>query len=122
MSDRNEPHDSLDGLRRELDSVDRILLNSLMLRRDCVRRIGLVKHDTNTPVMQPDRVRAVLGRATDFALDSGMSPYMLQDVYAALIAEACREEDGLGLPKGDPRDRIEVLAEEIENRAHTTDR
>ncbi|WP_017608953.1 MFS transporter [Nocardiopsis xinjiangensis] len=121
MPDRNEPHDSLDELRHELDSVDRILLNSLLLRRDCIRRIGLVKHATNTSVMQPERVRSVLGRATEFALDSGMNPYVLQDVYASLIKEACREEDGTGLPEGDPKDRIEVLAEEIENRAHTTD-
>lgn len=110
--------DVLDALRRELDAIDAVLLNTLLLRFRCTARIGAAKGAHAIPVMQPERVRTVLRRAGDFAEQHHLNPHALQDVFAVLIADACREEDGHPLPPASAR-RVEEIARDIENRAYS---
>ncbi|WP_445402761.1 chorismate mutase [Streptomyces sp. LE64] len=109
-------------LRADLDAVDRILLNALLMRHHCTRRIGEMKKGNDIPVMQPARVRTVLERATEFALEHGLNPRALQDVYTTLISDACREEEGRSAPLDSARDRIAVLVGGVERGAHASDR
>ncbi|NLU68812.1 chorismate mutase [Streptomyces sp. HNM0574] len=125
--DAPAPDPLLRELRQDLDAIDTILLNALLLRHQATRRVGRVKGDRDIPVMQPDRVRVVLRRATEFALEHGMSPSALQDVFTTLISDACRREEGEPAHAGPAeagqaaQDRIEALVGSIENRAHTAD-
>lgn len=115
-------HHELADLRAELDAVDVILLNGLLARDRCIRRIGRLKASSEIPVMQDDRVRLVLDRATAFALDNGMDPHVLQDVFAGLITGACRQEEGQAHPSApEARDRVASLVKEITGRANAAD-
>ncbi|MFF8957901.1 chorismate mutase [Streptomyces sp. NPDC014894] len=105
-------------LRADLDAVDRIILNALLMRHHCTRRIGVLKKSKDIPVMQSGRVRFVLERATDFALENGMNPLALQDVFATLISDACREEEGHSAPVDAARERISLMVGGVERGAH----
>ncbi|MFD3412082.1 chorismate mutase [Streptomyces cyaneofuscatus] len=119
--------DPLGELRRELDAIDTVLLNALLLRFRCIHRIGSAKDSHSIPVMQPDRVRAVLRRATEFAEEHQLDPAAWQDVFAVLISEACRQEEGArpSAPSGAEAsswDRLEEIVREITDRAHSAHR
>ncbi|WP_016823055.1 chorismate mutase [Streptomyces viridosporus] len=110
----------LSELRAELDAVDAIVLNALLIRYQCTRRIGRAKESHGIPVMQTGRVRLVLERATAFGLEHGMNPLALQDVFVTLIEDACRAEEGAVPPIETAWDRIAELTERVKSGAHTT--
>ncbi|WP_179500115.1 chorismate mutase [Streptomyces sp. WZ.A104] len=120
--------DPLGELRRELDAIDAILLDALLLRFRCIHRIGAAKGSHSIPVMQPQRVRSVLRRATKFAEEHRLNPTALQDVFAVLITEACRQEESVDrsadpdLARASSWDRVEEIVREIQDRAHSAHR
>ncbi len=77
--------ESLDDLRRRIDSLDRHLVTLLGQRAEFVRRIGHLKADTGTPVFDPGRERDVLERVT--AINPG--PYdddHIRAIYREIMA------------------------------------
>lgn len=108
----------LQELRKELDAIDETLLNAILLRHRCTRRVGELKESNAIPVMQPNRVRVVLERATSFAETHDMNPQALQDVFTTLIIDACREEERGSAHHETSTDRIESLVEKVRNHAH----
>lgn len=85
--------DILEDLRRELDHIDRALLESLRQRLDCCMRIGAHKKIHDIPMMQPQRIGVVQQRAADFAAANRLNPSFLHALYALIIEETCRLED-----------------------------
>ena len=77
--------DSLDDLRRRIDSLDQQLVALLGQRANMVRRIGHLKANAGTPVFDPGRERDVLTRVT--ALNPG--PYdddHIQAIFREIMA------------------------------------
>ncbi|SDU21338.1 chorismate mutase family protein [Gordonia westfalica] len=83
----------LGHLRAELDDIDDRLLEDVRARIEVCTRIAHLKERPAIPVMQPRRVGAVHEHAHRYALDHGLSPQFLHDLYDLLIAETCRVED-----------------------------
>lgn len=92
----------LEDLRAELDGIDDRLLDDVRARIEVCARIAVVKRRQAIPVMQPRRVGAVHEHARSYALEHGLSPSFLHDLYDLLIAETCRVEDQIitGPPDG----------------------
>ena len=77
--------ESLEDLRREIDSLDKQLVTLLGQRAELVQQIGHRKADTGTPVFDPGRERDVLERVT--AINPG--PYEdehIQAIYREIMA------------------------------------
>ncbi len=77
--------ESLDDLRRDIDSLDEELVTLLGQRAELVRKIGHRKADAGTPVFDPGRERDVLARVT--AINPG--PYdddHIQAIYREIMA------------------------------------
>lgn len=87
------PQPTLDGLRSELDHIDRALLETLHLRLATCRRIGRHKRSHAIPMMQPERIGIVQARAAAYAEEHGISPPFIHALYELIIAETCRLED-----------------------------
>ncbi|MBM7279235.1 chorismate mutase family protein [Gordonia rubripertincta] len=83
----------LADLRAELDTIDNRLLEDVRARIEVCTRIAYLKERHAIPVMQPRRVGAVHDHAHRYALDHGLSPQFLHDLYDLLISETCRVED-----------------------------
>ncbi len=83
----------LADLRAELDTIDNRLLDDVRARLEVCTRIAYLKERHAIPVMQPRRVGAVHDHAHRYALDHGLSPQFLHDLYDLLISETCRVED-----------------------------
>lgn len=77
--------ESLDELRRDIDSLDEQLVTLLGQRAELVRKIGHLKADTGSPVFDPGRERDVLARVA--SINPG--PYddaHIQAIYREVMA------------------------------------
>lgn len=91
-SDHN-PVDDLEKFRRELDTIDATLLETVRWRLALCMQIGEWKRANSVPMMQPGRVDLVQERAQQFARQHDLSPAFFKSLYELLIAETCRLED-----------------------------
>ncbi len=59
---------SLSDWRRQIDEIDRKLVELLNQRSRCALEVGKIKQAENLPLYQPEREREVLERALGFAV------------------------------------------------------
>jgi 4-amino-4-deoxychorismate mutase len=85
--------DELARLRAELDATDYRLLDALRARMDCCRKIAEYKREHGVPMMQPQRIGVVQGRAARYGEANNLDPGFLQRLYEIIISETCRIED-----------------------------
>jgi histidinol-phosphate aminotransferase len=73
----------LQQLRSEIDHLDDEILGLLQARAQLVTRVGRLKAQTNTPVLDPAREQAVLERVAQRA--AGLPPDAVHAVFCAII-------------------------------------
>jgi chorismate mutase len=79
--------------RKELDELDRRLMETLAERFAVCRQVAEYKAEHQIPMMQPARVLEVKKRAVERALTAGLTERFGIDLYDLIISEACRMED-----------------------------
>lgn len=90
----------LDQLRRELDQVDRALVELIARRLEVVAGVGAAKARTEHPVRDPERERAVLDRLAGLARARGVSEELVRRLFRELIGHAVDQQvaELLGTP------------------------
>ncbi len=78
----------LQQIRHELDDVDAGLVELLARRFALVEAVGAAKGETDTPIRDLDRERAVLNKVADLAVQSGVSPDLVRRVFREVIGHA----------------------------------
>ncbi|MCW2778402.1 MAG: chorismate mutase / prephenate dehydratase [Frankiales bacterium] len=93
--------DELARLRAELDGVDRGLVDLVARRLEVVGRIGEAKRDSDHPVRDIPRERAVLERVEALARERGVSADLVRRVFREVIGHAVDRQTGalLALPR-----------------------
>jgi chorismate mutase len=79
--------------RKELDELDRRLMETLAQRFAICRQVAEYKAEHQIPMMQPARVLEVKKRAAERARAAGLTERFGLELYDLIIAEACRMED-----------------------------
>ncbi|MGZ6804311.1 MAG: bifunctional chorismate mutase/prephenate dehydratase, partial [Nocardioidaceae bacterium] len=83
------PHmTDLAALRRELDEVDRGLVDLIARRLEIVAGVGAAKAGTDTPVRDVDRERRVLEGVEAAARERGVSPDLVRRIFREIIGHA----------------------------------
>ena len=83
---------SLSDYRVEIDAIDAEIVRCFAKRIQLCEEVALFKKENSIPVMQPERVAAVLSRVASLAVEAGISPSVLTGIYRNLIEETCRIE------------------------------
>ncbi len=78
----------LDALRRELDVVDRGLVDLIARRLEIVGQVGHAKARSEAPVRDLERERAVLDQVERAALERGVSGDLVRRVFREIIGHA----------------------------------
>ena len=78
----------LDELRRELDTVDRGLVDLIARRLEIVAQVGDAKARTDAPVRDLERERAVLEQVQRAADDRGVSGDLVRRIFREIIGYA----------------------------------
>ena len=86
------PDPELSSLRERIDQLDRELLRVLAERLQVCHEVARFKEKSDTPVIQPARVRDVVTSRRQWAIDAGVDPDFAEQVMRVLLAETHRIE------------------------------
>lgn len=86
------PDPDLSSLRERIDQLDRELLRVLAERLQVCHEVARIKEKSDTPVIQPARVRDVVTSRRQWAIDAGVDPDFAEQVMRVLLAETHRIE------------------------------
>jgi chorismate mutase/catechol 2,3-dioxygenase-like lactoylglutathione lyase family enzyme len=82
----------LASLRDQIDQLDREFVRVVAARLALCEQVAAVKEDSDTPVIQPDRVRDVVTSRRQLAIDAGVDPDFAEQLFRVLLAETHRIE------------------------------
>jgi isochorismate pyruvate lyase len=82
----------LASLRDQIDGLDRDLIRVVAARLALCEQVASVKQHSDTPVIQPDRVRDVVTSRRQLAIDAGVDPDFAEQLFRVLLAETHRIE------------------------------
>ena len=82
----------LPELRARIDELDQQLVEVLAARLAVCEEVARVKEGSDTPVIQPNRVRDVITSRRQWAIDRGVDPDFAEQVFRVLLAETHRIE------------------------------
>src|SRR3954469_3521445 len=82
----------LDDLRSRIDQLDRALIAIVAERLAVCRQVAAVKEGTDTPVIQPARVRDVVDSRRHQAIAAGIDPDFAEQLFRVLLTETHRIE------------------------------
>jgi len=83
----------LDGLRAELDQLDRQLMETAARRLEVVRRIGAAKIDSGAPIFDRARERRVFEKAQRLGATLGLDDTLSQALMSALVEASHRTQE-----------------------------
>ncbi|HEX3089762.1 MAG TPA: chorismate mutase [Ilumatobacteraceae bacterium] len=82
----------LDDLRARIDQLDGALIAIVAERLAVCRQVASVKEGSDTPVIQPARVRDVVETRRQQAIDAGVDPDFVEQLFRVLLTETHRIE------------------------------
>lgn len=82
----------LSGLREQIDRLDHEFVRVVADRLALCEQVAAVKQHSDTPVIQPDRVRDVVTSRRQLAIDAGVDPDFAEQLFRVLLAETHRIE------------------------------
>jgi chorismate mutase-like protein len=92
----------LSELRTRIDDLDHQLVQVLAQRLAVCEEVARVKAGTDTPVIQPARVRDVITSRRQWAIDANVDPDFAEQVFRVLLAETHRIEVAGARPDAAP--------------------
>ncbi|MEQ4922980.1 bifunctional chorismate mutase/prephenate dehydrogenase [Proteus hauseri] len=93
----------LQGLREQIDQVDKSLLSLLAQRMQLVAEVGEVKNRHGLPIYAPDREAAMLASRREEAQKMGISPDLIEDVLRRVMRESYTKENDKGFKTLNPQ-------------------
>lgn len=82
----------LDDLRSRIDQLDNALLSIVAERLAVCREVAALKEGSDTPVIQPARVRDVVITRRQQAIEAGIDPDFAEQLFRVLLTETHRIE------------------------------
>ena len=84
----NAGRESLDELRREIDSIDEQIVNLLASRHDRVRQVVALKKEAGLPVYHPAREEDLISRRRAQAASLGLDPDFVEELYRCIMRQS----------------------------------
>jgi chorismate mutase-like protein len=95
MTEPAAPHQAapdLSGLRARIDQLDAALIAIVAERLAVCREVAAVKQHSDTPVIQPNRVRDVVTSRRQQAIEAGVDADFAEQLFRVLLTETHRIE------------------------------
>jgi chorismate mutase-like protein len=82
----------LQALRERIDRLDSALVDIVAERLAVCRDVAAVKQQGDAPIIQPDRVRDVVTSRRQLAIEAGVDPDFIEQLFRVLLTETHRIE------------------------------
>lgn len=114
----------LDDLRSRIDQLDGALIAIVAERLAVCRQVAAVKEGTDTPVIQPTRVRDVVVTRRQQAIEAGVDPDFVEQLFRVLLTETHRIEVAghrpdaaplKGATTGESRSGLDTVASRVDH-------
>lgn len=99
----------LNGLRDQIDAVDKQILDLLAQRLALVEKVGEVKSEHGLPIYAPDREAAMLASRREEAEKKGVPPQLIEDILRRTMRESYASEKDSGFKCLNPELRSVVI-------------
>lgn len=83
-----DPDQELELLRREIDALDRALVDVLVARREVVERIGALKRARGLPAVDPLREARMRAAMVEQGASRGLPEPLVSAVLEAVLADS----------------------------------
>jgi chorismate mutase len=83
-----DPDQELELLRREIDALDRALVDVLVARREVVERIGALKRARGLPAVDPLREARMRAAMVEQGASRGLPEPLVAAVLEAVLADS----------------------------------
>ena len=87
-----EFQNAMDKTRRNIDNVDRQIVEMLAARMGLVERLAEYKRDNNVTLFQPDRWTEILKTRADLGKKLGLYPELVEEIYKIVHMESIRKQ------------------------------
>jgi chorismate mutase len=77
-------------LRSMVDRYDKQILSALGHRVDVVRKIGKIKMNQATPVVDPDRERRMMVQRQEWGQSLGLPQELVDEIFAVIMKHSSR--------------------------------
>ena len=81
----------LEGLRKQIDLVDALIIRCLAKRLEIVKEVAEIKKRENLPIFQPEREMQMLEKRKGLAIANGVSSLLIENIFKNIL-ESSREE------------------------------
>ena len=105
---------NLNELRKQIDDIDAAIIELLAQRMEVCREVATLKSQTNTAVIQPQRVREVLTTRRQWAIDNDVDPDFAEQLFRILLSETHRIEVAHDKKYEKPTKVADVLASALD--------
>lgn len=78
--------------RARINALDTEIVGLIGKRFDVVREVAALKAQHGIAPILPDRIEEVVGRARAKAIEEGVDPKLVEQIYRYMIDEACKLE------------------------------
>ena len=82
----------LEDLRKEIDIIDKQLVELIAKRIEVVKKIGIFKRQNNLQVVDEDRFNKVLEKVKHIALKKSISTNFIDEIYNIIHKYSCEVE------------------------------
>jgi chorismate mutase len=93
-SAQDEPSDELTQLRRDIEAIDRKLVELLAERIELGRRTGEIKREAGRPILDAAREAEVIRRAVTAARELGVPQEATREIFWHIVGMSRRVQEG----------------------------
>lgn len=83
---------AMEGIRRNIDNIDRQLIEVLAARMSQVEKLAEYKRDNNVTIFQPDRWKEVHETRAKLGKKMGLYPELVEEIYKIIHMESIRKQ------------------------------
>ena len=94
----SEPADELGQIRRDIEAIDRKLVELLAERLELGRRTGEIKREAGRPILDAAREAEVIRRAVTAARGLGVPQEATREIFWHIVGMSRREQEGGDAP------------------------
>lgn len=83
---------NIEDIRAQIDAIDKLILKALGLRFQFVKEVVKFKNKDFESIKAQDRYEMVLNKRREWAVENGLNPDVIENIYKELIHHFIDEE------------------------------